>query len=214
MSVIINIIGDNMKRATIWLLLIIMLPIKIYAKECTDGELASLKKLAANITYSYEYYFKDNEIYYDITIANLYEDIYVVDLATKDKYKAVENIIRGKKSGQALKFEVYSKTCNELLTTKIVQLPKYNKYYGSEHCKDVPEFKYCSKWGNYDLTEKEFIEKVEEYKRKIGNLVIDEEPIIYETEIPGFYVFISLILLILIMLLISIHRKKREKDII
>ena len=70
-----------MKRATIWLLLIIMLPIKIYAKECTDGELASLKKLAANITYSYEYYFKDNELYYDITIANLYEDTAILQEA-------------------------------------------------------------------------------------------------------------------------------------
>jgi len=213
-NVIILIIGDSMKRIKILLMLIVLLPVKLMAQECTDKQLADLKKIASNINYSYEYYLDSNNMYFDITIANVYNNIYILDTQTNKKYTTQEFTIKRKKDAQTLKFEIYSKTCNTLLTTKTIVLPAYNKYYGSSYCEGISEYKYCSKWNKYNLTEKEFEKLIAEYKKEILNPTIEEKNITYKTEIRGFYVFIILILLILIMLLIAIFRKKREKDII
>lgn len=203
-----------MRKVTIWLFLIVMLPVKILARECTDRELANLKKIAANINYSYEYYLNKNKMYFDVTISNVYENIYILDVATDKKYSKTEFTIESKTDGQVLKFEIYSKTCDELLTTKTINLPAYNKYYQSSYCEGIREYKYCSKWGNYNFSEQEFAKMTKEYKESI--LIPEKEPeiITYKTEVRGFYVFISLFLLILLMYILFLFRKKHQKDII
>ena len=203
-----------MKRIKILLILIVLLPVKLMAQECTDKQLVNLKKIASNINYSYEYYLDSNNMYFDITIANVYENIYILDTQTNKKYTAKEFTIKRKKDAQTVKFEVYSKTCNTLLTTKTILLPAYNKYYGSSYCEGISEYKYCSKWNKYNFTEEEFAKLTSEYKKEVSNPTTKDEVITYKTEIRGFYVFIFLTLLILIMVLIATFKKKREKDII
>ena len=203
-----------MKRIKILLILIVLLPVKLMAQECTDKQLVNLKKIASNINYSYEYYLDSNNMYFDITIANVYDDIYILDVQTNKKYTAKEFVIKRKNDAQTIKFEVYSKSCNALLTTKTMLLPAYNKYYGSSYCEGISEYKYCSKWNKYNFTEEQFEKLTSEYKKEVLNPTIKEEVINYKTEIRGVYVFIFLTLLILIMILIAIFKKKHEKDII
>lgn len=195
------------------ILLLLVLPVSTHAKECTNKEITDLKRVASNINYSYEYYLNNNEMFFDITITNIYNNIYVIDTENNKSYSNSEVKISKKESGQTLKFNVYSKTCNELLSSKTILLPAYNKFYERIECEDISEFKYCSKWGNYKITDKEFLTKVDEYKQQ-HFASVDEDVIVYKTEIAGFYVFVGLSLFILLIILIFIIRGKKAKDII
>ena len=63
------------------------------------------------------------------------------------------------------------------------------------------------------MTEKMVKQQTDEYREKLAKPVVIE-PIKYETDITGFYVFIALIIIALTLLLVFIIRGKREKDFI
>ncbi len=203
-----------MKIKILVLLLIFCSPIIVEAEECSDREIVNLKKLASNVNYAYEYYEVQNKMYFDITINNVYKDIYVLNLANNKKYTSEEIKLQKISDGQVITLEVYAKNCqNELLTKKTITLPTFNKYFDNPLCEDIHEYKYCSRWGKYSIDESELEKYTKEYKNKIETIT-DEKTIKYQTDIKGFYVFVALILLILILILLSIFKRKKNKNII
>ena len=208
------IIGDGMKKYRIILLIFICLPFIVKARECTAKEINDLRKLNSYVNFSYEYYFIDDDIYFDITYTNLNSDLYMIDSSTNIKYTLKESTIKKYKNGQTIKFVFYSKTCNnEYIGERSVSLKKYNKYYKSEYCKDILEYEYCTKWMNNNIPVAEFKKMTDDYRTKISKPVTEEVDN-YKTDIQGFYLFITIIEFILFVTFISIFKQKRAKDII
>ena len=197
------------------LIVLSFLPFLIKAKECDWSEKSFEKNLAANIGWSYEYYTKNNKMYFDITATNIYEDLYIVNDDTKEKYSGSEVVVRNVSDNQKLHFLVYSKICEEQVADKYITLPVYNPYHDTEYCKGISEFSLCSKWipVSSSMTEKMVKQQTDEYREKLAKPVVIER-IKYETDITCFYVFIALIIIALTLLLVFIIRGKREKDFI
>ena len=209
------IIGDSMKKCVMIILVVLsFLPVFIKAKECDWGEISAKKNLARNIDWSYEYYLENNKMYFDITISNVYEDLYIVDTTTSKKYAKSEFTINKIADNQKLKFEIYSSECDEQVATKDISLPAYNKYYGTEYCEGIKEFSSCKKWQilNSSVTEDVIKQKTNEYRENLNKT--STKVIEYETNSSNFYVFVGLVLLALTLLLIFIIRGRREKDFI
>lgn len=189
-------------------------PCLISAKTCDLKEISDKKKLAREISFSYEYYFVGNNIYYDVTIANVLDDLYVKDTKTGKTYSKKEEVIKNNINNQRLTFEVYSKECDELVATKFLSLPAYNPYYNDPLCEGISEFQYCHKWGivSSSVTPEVLKAKTEEYRLSLKEK--EPEVINYETNITGFYVFVALIILFLLLTFNMIVHDKREKDFI
>ena len=190
-------------------------PFFISAKECDWAAISDKKSLVKNIDWSYEYYLIKDKMYFDITATNVYEDLYVVDKNSGKKYTQSEFKIEKVADNQKLKFEIYSKNCNnEVVGTKEISLPSYNKYYGTEYCKDISEFTYCKKWQTLSssITESVLKKQTTEYRNSLKESSV--EVITYKTNSANFYIFTGLAMLLLIMLLIFIVRERHEKDFI
>ena len=204
-----------MKKYIITMLILLsFFPLFIEAKSCDWAEISDKKNLAREINWSYEYYFSDNDVYFDITATNILEDLYIKDLKSGKTYNDKEMTIKKVLNNQKLSFEIYSKNCNELIASKEMSLPAYNKYYGSEYCKGISEFSYCRKWGvvSLSVTEEVLKAKTDEYRNSLKT--IEVEPTKYETKVTGFYVFVGLTILFLLLVLNKIVRGKKEKDFI
>ena len=190
------------------------LPIIVSAKECDWAEISNKKTLARNISWSYEYYIVKNKMYFDITVSNVYDDLYVIDLRTGKKYTKKEFVIEKLSDNQKLQFEIYSQECKEQVATKDIALPTYNKYYGTSYCEGISEFSSCKKWQTLSssITEEVLKEQTNEYRESIANPKV--EVIEYGNQESNFYIFIGLILFSLILLLIFTIRGKREKNFV
>ncbi len=196
------------------LILLSFLPSFVFAKECDWAEISAEKNLARNISWSYEYYLKNNQMYFDITVSNVYGNLYIIDTSTGKKYEKTEFTIKGIKDNSKISFDIYSKKCEVSVGSKDISLPTYNKYHGTEYCKGISEFSACKKWQTLSstITEEVLKKQTSEYREELANPKVDV--VEYENATSNFYVIIGLILLALIVLLIFIIRGKREKDFI
>ena len=202
------------KYVLVTLILLSFFPFFITAKTCDWADISEEKNLAREINWSYEYYFSGGDIYFDITATNILEDLYVKDLKTQKVYSTKEFTIKKVLNNQKLTFEIYSKNCGELIATKEMSLPAYNKYYGTEYCQGISEFSYCRKWGIVSMVTNEEVlkNKTEEYRKDLET--DDIEPQKYETNITGFYIFVALAILCLTLILNVIIYGGREKDFV
>ncbi len=192
-----------------------LLPLFISARECTWAETSSEKKLASNIKWTIEYHLKNNKMYFDVTVSNVFGNLYIKDLKNGKTYKKSEFVINDYTDNQKISFEVYTKLCNEVVMTKNITLPAYNKYYTHVYCSGISEYSLCRKWGllSSSITEKELKIQTDEYREQ-KSLKQELEPKRYETKISGFYAFSALAIIILLMILVFMHRTKRKKDFI
>lgn len=141
---------------------------------CDYKEKARLNAIASNITVNVDYVEAENNVKFIITLTNLHPDIYIKDTNTNIEYKydakstnPNELKISGYKDDQNVKYEVYSieRLCKlDILITRYVTIPPYNKYYNDPLCKKNSNHSLCKKWlkvnYNYETFKKE-IEKKE-----------------------------------------------------
>ncbi|MEG2321929.1 MAG: hypothetical protein RSB71_00355 [Bacilli bacterium] len=168
-----------------WLLicLILLMPIvKVDALYCQYNDLARLKKMAANITTTYEYTVSDKAIF-SITLFNLHPSLYVVDTTNNKTYNYQNNelILNNYNGGQTVIYKVYtnqSDCSKELLTTIRVVLPTYNIYYQDKICEGLNNYELCQKWSSHNLSYNDFIKNVTAYKESLKVDVPDvSEPV-------------------------------------
>lgn len=205
------------KRTIVFIIVLFIMPMYVFARSKTDCDytlLSDLKKIANNIDFTYEYKIENNIAYFDITITNITNDVYIVDSNNNSYYYSdtVNGILRldNFKSGK-YQFKVISNNIECLsnnLLVKTLSLPYYNEFYNSEVCNGLENYYMCYKWynyrGSYDLFEYE----VNKYKEslKIDNIVNDDVNISLFDKIINFilkyFYLIFIIVLILIMIII------------
>ncbi|MBR1376908.1 MAG: hypothetical protein IJ565_03745 [Bacilli bacterium] len=152
------------------LFIILLLPTSAKAFDfCSNTEKARLRKLASNVTTSYDYVEVNGEVTFNITLTNLNEDLYIYETAKKIEHRynnEKEIILTGYEPGSNVKFEIYTskEDCfSKSLIVKNVNLPYYNKYYNDPLCQGK-SYSICSKWQKVSMTRAEFEKKMNEYK--------------------------------------------------
>jgi len=185
--------------------------------ECSYERQAELSKIASNVQFSYTYeYNTDNGVIMNIITNNITNDVYVVN-EHNQTLQAPEDI-RRYPGAKSYSFEIYSNDPNckgELLLTRYISLPTYNRYSEYQECKTHPEFEYCQIWLNTaDLTKSGFDEKLNSQLQS-ENVNDDSEleekltvEQILELLKQHYYIFIAIIILI-IAVIINQKLKKR-----
>lgn len=210
---------------------------KTEAKQtCTTQEQNDLIQLAHNVKFSYELLpdLGSNDRLFAITISNLIEGLeirYGFSVYKYDKKQdspGVARMFEAFANGQTHKISIYASdntNCSgALLTTKLINIPKYNSYSERDECKGIEEFKLCNQWYAGNIKDTEFKKQVQQYKESLKNnseekkqdeekqTIIEKIVQLYHDN-PIAFVAISLLSLLLVILIIVkiIKRKNRVK---
>ncbi len=211
-----------MKKLIIVFVLLLLVPFSKVFAVCDYNEIAKLKKMAANVTISYDYVETDSSVRFKITLNNLRDEMYFIDKLTYTQYdyQSEEQTISNYRSGQTVRYDFYSTDpeCAEypLYTARVV-LPSYNQYYQDEVCIGASEYSLCQKWSSHNLSYDNFVKKVTEYK---NSLVEPEEPVIEENPsgtitfvqliinfLLDYYIYIIIVLSLGLIALLAIRKK-------
>lgn len=200
------------------ILLFIFSPNKISA-QCEIGEYSKLSKIANNVNVNYTYNKEKNS--FTLILTNITKEI-VVSYNDVDYMEDIEMKLDNIKSGNH-KIDIYAtnKNCVEdVLTTKNVFLPYYNKYSELEECKGSSS-SYCNKWLKSDIDYNTWYSSVKNEKKE-ETIAIKEEkrPESFMDKVRNFilniyvdYYYIILPTLI-IVLCIMIYLRDRKDQII
>lgn len=196
---------------------------------CEYSEISRLKSIVSNINLSYDYYIKNNEAYFNVTISNLVPGVYFVDSQTGITYN-YNNTLDGEITINNYKnlagnYKFYS-AINECygvkLGNKYYSFPSYNYYYDMPICKENKNFSLCQKWVKVTHSYNDLKKIIDDYNRK-SELIEENEKI--ETEyketyidlVVKFYIkyyYIILIGIIVVCVVIMfINKKKNSFDL-
>jgi len=166
-----------MKSKILLLLVVLLIPVSARAYTCSDSDAARLRKLASNVTASYDYQEYDDYATFSVTLTNLNNDIYIVDSTNGKTYYYDGNneiTIDGYTPGTNIKYYIYntrSDCVSGYLTIKYVNLPYYNKYYKSEICQNNTN-SLCYKWKNVTISYDELVKQLTTNK---SEEIVEEE---------------------------------------
>lgn len=213
------------------ILFIFFININVFAlEECTNEKLNTLKELAKNVNFSYDYEIIDDKYYetdeytfkninYSIKAVNLNDDLKVRLVNDNESVFTKDNpILSDFTNGETVKIEIIAFTLNlcsgEVLLTKTINLPNINIYSIRDECKNYQEFKYCKEIGDFDITDEEFLTELEKYKEEQINNNKDNSNDKNFVEKYILYIIIGLIIIILITVFIinKYIKKKKESD--
>lgn len=214
-----------MKRKVFVFLLAFLIPIiNVNAYYCKYSEISEYKGLAANIGTVYDYQEDENGITFSITLVNLSEKLYIVDVINNKKctYESSEITISGYSPGVTAKYNVYAvnENCSdELLYTIRVVLPNYNSYYSDPVCEGLDNYILCQKWHKHNLSYKSFISSVNKYRESLLDVPIEETPIV-DTQyglmdaildvLSKYYYIILIAIIVVCSVIIYINNKKSD----
>lgn len=171
-----------MKKHCIYIIMIfvlLLMPKMVYADGlygiCDYKDLSDYRALANNVNITYSYDMVKGEPIFSITLTNLSEYMYVTDVYRNKTYynsnftKENELTLTGYTNNQKVKLQIYTRDggcSDQLLTTKYITIPAYNKFYSDEVCDGVEEYSLCQRWAAVSIDYDEFVAKVTEYKEK------------------------------------------------
>ena len=130
-------------KGKIILILLILLPLSAKAYTCGYNEQADLRKMASNIQTSYEYYEYNGNAYFNVTLTNMSDRLYIEDMSTGKTYYyngTSELTIYGYPASTNIKYKIYPTKYNcmsSYLVIKYVNLPDYNRYYSDPLCEGL-----------------------------------------------------------------------------
>lgn len=154
----------NLKYYVFTIICIIMFPIIGHA-ECSYERQAELSRIASNVQLSYTY---DETNGFIIYMTNLTSDLYAEDSHGKKINGGQEYSESAASSSYS--YVIYSNDSNcygDKLVTKSITIPTLNAFSFSDECKAYPNFKYCQKWGSFDLTSDQFEQALNKYKGEV-----------------------------------------------
>ena len=211
-----------MKRIFCLFFILLLVPIVNVQAKCMYSDIAELKKIAANVNYSYEYRIENGKALFDITLTNLTPKIYFVDNTTEKSYKnkTGEIMLKNYNSGASITYYFYpndNDCANTVLYTIRITLPKYNEFYNSPICADAQEYSLCQRWSSHNLDYSTFVDKVSQYKsqkqehqynekKEVDNDSLFHYIIIFLTD----YYYLILLILVVTISLIAYIRNKRN----
>ncbi len=188
---------------------------------CDYQTLADLKKVANNVSFTYDYKIKNDDATFKIRIANLFSNIYIQDSISNRTYRnegSSDIVTKSYDSGLTLRFDIYASKgdCRDsLLTSKYVKLPYYNKYYSDAVCKGVSNYSLCERWSQVNLDYSTFYQSVLNYKKRVSEEQVTKEEEKSETIFDSladfwvkyYYVFLPLIIIICIVVIVRTIKK-------
>lgn len=215
-----------MKRKIFIFLLAFLIPIiNVNAYYCKNSEISRYKGLASNIGTFYEYQEDGNKLTFSITLVNLSDELYIVDVTNNKKYiyENEEITISGYSPGVTVKYNVYAvnENCSDdLLYTIRVVLPNYNPYYSDSICEGLDDYILCQKWHKHNLSYKSFVNSVNKYRESLVEKPIEEIPSIDPQyglldailDVVSKYYYIILITIIIVCS-IGIYINNKKSDI-
>jgi len=213
-----------MKGKILLIALFILFPMSGNALSCNYAEQARLRKIASNITTSYEYIENGDSVSFNVTLTNITSEIYIHDNSTGNDYyynDSDEIVINGYKDGTNIKYSIYPTKTNctySYLANKYVNLPNYNKYYKDSLC-EGKKYSICSKWQKVTLSYDEFVKTIKEYDKKNeeeNNNSSEEKDSwfdIISKFIFDYYIFIIAGGITIYFLISLITRKKEDFDL-
>ena len=195
---------------------------------CDYSTISSLKKLVNNVNISYTYEIRDNQAFFNVTLNNIPNNVYLVDSLNQKQYSYTDTengelVIKdysGISDGKYT-FYVNNDICNGIkLGERYYKFPIYNSRRNSELCLDIPNYSLCKKWISKYYSQSEFEKNIENYKK---NLESNEEKVeqikfekdfmskIVEFYIKYYYYFLPAIIIPCIAIIIVSNRKDRFK---
>ena len=77
-------------------------------------------------------------------------------------------------------YKVYASSATnclgEKLSTGYLTAPKYNTLSATQNCKDLPDYKYCKQYIDFDIDFTEQVKMIEEYKKKMEEIATEMKP--------------------------------------
>lgn len=215
--------SDTKMFFLVFIALIFFIPLNVSAS-CNYSEVVRLKKIANNLTTSYNYVTSENSVVFNIIISNLHQDIYLYDVySDKDYYydNSSEINIGGFNPGVTARFLVKSNFGNckgETISTTYVNLPNYNSYWNDPLCEGISEFSLCQKWTTSAInTYAAFKSEVIAYKLSLITDETEVEDEQYSESILSIvlqyilqYYYLFLIAIILICLIVIYRLRKKD----
>ena len=157
-------------------LMLFLLPFNAEAIYCDSDDKVRLKNIISNINISYDYQIINNEAIFSIKFNNLNPQLYFKDpngnVYTSYGLENNELVLNNYADGQSYAFTFYgTDDClNDEVGILYATLPKYNPYFELNVCDNAKEYKLCQKWASHSLSRKQFVDKVNEYKKSVGKL--------------------------------------------
>lgn len=148
---------------------------------CSNSKLAQIKKEASNINFSIDYRQIGDNVYYDIYINNITENMYFEDNLKYEKYHYSDSyngeFVLRDYDLTSFSFSFYGTgECEgKKLINKSMKLPIYNSYYKDELCNGLSHLNVCKKWVNSFVGYDQFTETIEQYKHEEKNDESEDE---------------------------------------
>lgn len=227
---------NKLKVCLFFVFFIIFMPlinVEAARELCTSKALNEMKTKAYKINLSYELKFDEaGSPYFSVSINNIQEgtEVRFDDVVYEyDANTTSQTIATALEGGTTYEFEIYSSygypCTGEILYTKKLALPKYNKYSEWEECIEYEEFPLCKKYYSGNIENDEyFYKKLNEYKNSLKQDTIPNEKLSEKNffeSIIGLYIDnlsitlpLTIVLLGLLIIFIAkkiIDRKKRIK---
>lgn len=217
------------KRIIILLIVLFIIPINVMAVSrvsCDYSVLSNLKKFAGNITYSYDYYIKENQAYFNITVSNITSEMYIVNKKDNKKYeyKQTNNgelVINDVTDTEKMTLEIYSNNSecpNEMLAAIYINLPVFNKFSVDPLCEENKEYKLCKRFLKTSVSYDIFVKQINKYIEDKNKPQEEEKEIKQTKEKADMFDllirFLPLIIIVMVIAAIYIinQRKKNSFD--
>lgn len=165
-------------KKKILVVLLLLIPFMVNAKEdgngCDYSLFVEYQKAAMNIEYETSYSMKDET--FSITFYNIVKHMHLnldnnvyTPMGTDSSEVTVSNLQQGKTVKFAVNTSADNTNCNSSLRTIAISLPYYNKFYGSDKCKEYKnKLTICSsKFLEYKTTEDLLDSMIENYTNSI-----------------------------------------------
>lgn len=196
---------------------------------CEYDKIARLKSLVSNVNLSYDYYLKNDVVYFNVTITNLVPEFYFIDSKTGIKYEYAnstdgEIVISDYQnlSGNYSFYSSLSQCYGIKLGKKYYKFPNYNYYYETPICKENPNFSLCQKWIKVTQTYSELEKTINKYNEENINIEETEKNDIQykQTYIyfiakiyVKYYYYILIGIIIICVAIMFISKKKNSFDL-
>jgi len=221
---------DIVIKGICFLLLLLLFPsntkavFEVIDARCTNSLKTSLREEAQEFTYRLSKVENDNEIVYTTYFYNLSENIDLID-QNGNKYNRTE--LNNLKQGTTVTISLVASNntyCEGYkMMTKVIKVPYYNKYYGTDLCKGYENFSLCGENERVLYNENEFEKELENYKESLKTkeeepkeeVVIEEEEnsymILYEYR---YYIIASVAIIFVGITIYIIINKQKNKGIL
>jgi len=169
-----------MKKIIFLMFIVLFVPFNVNAlhdildPNCTVSLKTSLKEEANNLVYRFGRNEENGIVTFTLYFYNLSNNLRLSD----SEGNIFNDEITGLKPGTKATINISTSNNNACfgykILTKIINVPYYNPYFGSEMCTGYEDYYLCKENINVSLTKDEFIDKLNEYKDGLKEGVKEE----------------------------------------